>query len=328
MTPRTALILGVRYDHFTYSGHGAWSPRLSLACKLQQALTTLTFSMGRYPQTPPFPYFGDRINSGINRRLDYMYADHAVVGLEHILGEGLKLNAEIYYKRYRQTPISEEFIYQADETLRSERYLAIGERRAYGLEFFLEQKQVKDFYGTISLSLSQSEEKDPRIPRRVTWYPSEYDYPVIATIIAGKVVRGTHQWLQKTPFFVKYPSILLPLSNEMEVGFKFRYQTGRTYTPMTYVAWHQYREGQISWSRGAWHSTSDINGARYPDYTRLDIQWLSRYYFRGWNINIYIAIQNVLNTKNIFYINYRSDGKTEKVYQYTFFPVGGLEIEF
>jgi hypothetical protein len=328
LTPRWSLTMGVRYDHFTYTGHGAWSPRLSLACKLQPALTTLTLAVGRYPQTPPFPYLGDRLNSGINHHLDYLYADHAVVGLEHILAEGLKFNAEVYYKEYRHTPVSEEFIYQANETLRSERYLAIGERRSYGLEFFLEQKQVKDFYGTLSLSLSKSKEKDPRLPGLVDWYPSEYDYPVVATLIAGKVVRGTHTWLQDAPFFIKYPSMVLPLSNEMEVGFKFRYQTGRPYTPMEFVTWQQRREGQIAWSHGVWKSTTDINAERYPDYYRFDIQWLSRYYYKGWNANVYIAVQNVLNTKNVYYINYRSDGRTEKIYQYAFFPVGGLEIEF
>ncbi len=325
---RLDLTVGARYDHFTYSGKGAWSPRLSLAWKLQPALTTMTLAAGRYPQTQPFPWYGDRYNSNLNRRLDHMNADHAVVGLEHVLGEGLKLNTELYYKRYDRTVVSEEFVHQADRTFRSERNLAIGERRACGLEFFLQQKQVHDYYGTISLSFSKSLEKDLRQPALTDWYNSEFDYPVIATVIAGKVVRGTKSWLDKSPFFIKYPAMVLPLADEMEVGFKYRYQTGRPYTPQEFVTWEQHREGQIAWSRGGWISTPDINSSRYPDYHRFDFQWLSRYYHKSWNLNIYIAIQNLFNTKNVFYTLYRSDGKKENVYQYAFFPVGGVEIEF
>lgn len=74
--------------------------------------------------------------------------------------------------------------------------------------------------------------------------------------------------------------------------------------------------------------SDQINSERYPDYSRLDLQWISRFYFRNWNINLYIAFQNVLDTKNVFYRNYRSDGTVETVYQFRFFPVAGLEVEF
>lgn len=50
--------------------------------------------------------------------------------------------------------------------------------------------------------------------------------------------------------------------------------------------------------------------------------------FNNWNINAYVAVQNVLNTKNVFYENYRSDGTKETVYQFAFFPVVGVEIEY
>jgi hypothetical protein len=90
----------------------------------------------------------------------------------------------------------------------------------------------------------------------------------------------------------------------------------------------QKREGGIKWSRGAWETSHRINTERFPDYSRLDLQWISRFYMKNWNINVYIALQNVFNTKNVFYYVYRSDGTRETVYQFSFFPVGGIEIEF
>jgi hypothetical protein len=328
ITPQFALTLGGRYDHFTYSGRGVLSPRASLSYQLVPQLTTLTFATGLYYQTQPFPYYSDRRDIGYNKTLNDMRATHFVLGFEHIFDLGLKMSIETFYKKYDRIAVSEDFIYSAIDTFWSDRMLTIGERSAYGIEFFLEQKQVSELFGTVSLSFSRTLEKDPRIPKRADTYPSEYDYPVIVTLIGGKVVKGAREWLNDAPFFLKYPSYLLPLSNEMEISFKYRFQTGRPYTAKEYVSWKQNREGGVKWSRGAWVDSDDYNGARYPNYSRLDLQWLSRFYFNNWNINAYVAIQNILNTKNVFFENYRSDGTRETVYQFAFFPVVGVEIEY
>lgn len=328
MAPNLALTLGLRFDHFTYSGKSSITPRASLSYQILPPTTTITFATGRYSQVQPFPYYGDYQQKGINQHLDNMYADHFVLGFEHILGDGLKLSIETYYKKYDRIAVSEDFIYSADKTHWSDKMLTIGKRYSYGLEFFLEQKQVGDYFGTLSTSLSKTKMEDPRIPKITDWYNSEYDYPVIITALGGKVVKGVRDWLDDSPFFLKYPSYILPFSNEMEISFKYRFQTGRPYTPQDYVTWKQNREGGVKWSRGAWISTVNENSERYPNYSRLDLQWLSRFYMQGWNINVYIAMMNVLNTKNVFFQNYRSDGTIEMVYQFAFFPVFGIEAEF
>lgn len=248
--------------------------------------------------------------------------------MEHIFDRGLKLSVETYFKKHRKDGISEQFVYSAIDTFWSDRYLAVGERESYGLEFFLEQKQVEDFFGTLSLSLSKSKMLDPRVPPLAESFPSDYDYPVIITALAGKIVKGVRDWLNDAPFFIKYPSYILPLSNKMEISFKYRYQTGRPYSPREFVTWKQYREGGVKWSKGAWVASNKHNSSRYPDYSRLDLQWISRFYFNKWNINAYVFIQNVMNTKNVFYENYRSDGTKETIYQFAFLPVAGVEIEF
>ncbi len=328
LTPWLSLTAGIRYDHFTYSGAGALSPRLSLGIQLVPHTTTLTFAAGRYPQSQPFPYYSDRRQIGYNRHLPDMIADHAVVGFEHILDQGLRFTLEAYAKRYSNVVVSEDFVYSAVDTFWSDRALPIGSRRSYGLELFLEQKQVRDLFGTLSISLSRTMDKDVRIPPLGEEYSSEYDYPVIVTLVAGQVLRGARDWLDTTPFFIRYPSYVLLFSNEIELSFKYRYQSGRVYTPQEFVTWKQVREGGMRWSAGAWVGTDRVNGERYPDYSRLDLQWLSRFYFEKWNINVTIALQNVLNRKNVFYQSYRSDGSVETVYQFAFFPVFGLEVEF
>jgi hypothetical protein len=326
--PSLALTLGLRYDHFTYSGAGALAPRGSIAWQIVPGVTTLTFATGRYYQTQPFPYYSDRRQLGYNTSLADMVADHYVLGFTHILDLGLKGSIEAYYKNYSGVAVEEAFIHSADPTFWSDRYLTVGRRTSYGLEFFLEQKQVSNSYGTVSLSLSRSVMSDPRIPPVVREYPSDYDYPIILTLVGGKVVKGVRDWLNDAPFYIRVPAYLLPLSNEVELSFRYRYQTGRVLTPREYVTWKQVREGGVKWSSGAWIDTDNINGERYPDYSRLDLQLISRFYFRTWNINVFLSVQNVMNTKNVFYRNYRSDGTVETVYQFAFFPVGGVEVEF
>jgi outer membrane receptor protein involved in Fe transport len=328
ITPRLSLTVGLRYDRFTYSGFGSFSPRGSLSYQLVPGITTITFATGRYYQTQPFPYYSDRRNIGYNKTLNNMEADHYVLGFEHILDVGLKMSVEAYYKKYGAVAVQEDFVYSAIDTYWSDRYLAIGQRSSYGLEFFFDQKQVTDYFGTVSISLSRSRMKDPRIPKVVDTFPSDYDYPVIVTLLGGKVVKGIRSWLNEAPLFVKYPLYILPLSDEMEISLRYRFQTGRPYTPLEYVSWKQVREGGVKWSKGAWVESSDHNGVRYRDYSRLDLQWISRFYFRNWNINAYVALQNVLNTKNIFFENHRSDGTVETIYQFSFFPVAGVEVEF
>jgi hypothetical protein len=224
LSSRVHLTLGLRYDKFTYSGGGAFSPRLTLSYALVPGTAVLTFATGRYAQVQPFPYYFDRRGIGYNRSLNDMRADHYVLGLDLILGRGLKMSVETYIKEYEQLAVSERFIHSAVDTFWSDRYLTTGRRQSYGLEFLLEQKQVEDLFGTVSFSLSRTRETDPRVPTLVDKFASDYDYPVILTVIGGKVVKGVRSWLDEAPFFLKYPSYLLPLSDEMEISFKYRYQ--------------------------------------------------------------------------------------------------------
>ncbi len=329
ITPRLNLTLGLRYDYFTYSKEGELSPRASLAYELIPITTTISLSAGEYWQTQPLPNYSDTRNIGYNKNLENSKAQHIVLGFQHILDEGVKMSVEAYYKKFSQISFGEEYIRSLVDTVWSDKNLAIGNRDSYGVEFLLQKKQVTNYYGTISVSLSKTTQEDPRIGREGQAYPSEYDYPGIINLVGGKVVKGVRSWFNDQPFFIKYPAYILPISDEMEISFKYRYQTGRPYTPHTFSTNVHFWEGDTRWSQGIWqYDQSRVNADRYPDYSRLDIQWISRFYMQNWNINVYIALQNVLDHKNVFYYEYRSDGTRETVYQFSFFPVGGIEIEF
>jgi hypothetical protein len=329
ITPELNLTLGLRYDYFTYSKKGQLSPRGSISYEILPPTTTISISAGEYWQTQPLPDYSDRRNLGYNKEISNAKSQHIVFGLQHILDDGVKLSLEAYYKKFSNISVEESYIHSLVDSNWTDRNLAVGKRKSYGLEFLLQKKQVTNYYGTISISLSKTEDDDPRIGREGKTYPSQYDYPLIVNLVGGKIVKGVRSWLNDQPFFIKYPSYILPFSDEMEISVKYRYQTGGPYTPKLFSPYAQYWEGGMQWSKGKWeYDKSHVNADRYPNYSRLDIQWISRFYMQNWNINVYIALMNVLNTKNVFYYEYRSDGTRETVYQFSFFPVGGIEIEF
>lgn len=328
---------GIRYDYFSYSGRGNAGPRLSLSYELFPPTTRLNAAYGEYYQVQSYPVYSDNGyygQTGYNKHLKNSHARHVVLGIEHIFAEGLKGTIEVYEKDYDDLPVAESFIFSADPTYRGDRIITIGRQTSLGVEIFFQQKQVKDLYGTLSFSYSESRTDDPRIdlpgraPLNVGSYPSQYDYPVIATLVVGTVVHNVRTAVDAMPFYVRYPAMILPISDDMEFSTRFRYMSGNPYTPQVFVTTEQHREGGIAWSRGAWQTTNSVNSERYASYERLDVQWISRYHLTGWNFVVFLQIENVLNHDNIYMVEHRSDGTTATVRQYGFFPVGGLSFEF
>ena len=322
------LTAGIRYDYFSYSKHANVAPRASLSYELIPELTRLNFAYGEFYQVQPLPYYSDNRNIGYNHGLANAHARHFVFGVEQVLEDGLKGSIEVYEKRYSELAVSEQFIHSlADPTFRSDKVFAVMDRTSRGIEFFIQQKQVKEFYGTVSYSYSKTTSDDPRIGMEGKIFRSEYDYPHILTLVLGKVIKGTRTWLDES--VLKYPMKVLPFSDDMEVSLRFRYSSGRPYTPATFVTDRQVWIGNTTWSKGAWVNTSsEVNAERYPAYHRLDIQWISRYHMEGWNIVAFLAIQNVYNQDNIASYQHISDGTTQTVHQFAFFPVGGVAFEF
>lgn len=334
LSEQLSATVGLRYDYFTYSQKGNWSPRISLSFELYPLTTKLNFAYGEYYQTLALPQYGDNLGGTTNRSLDNSHARHFVIGIEHILDEGLKATLEAYHKSYDHIAVNEQFIKSADKAFRSDKRLSIGERTSRGIELFIQQKQVEGFYGTFSLSYSRSTTIDPREnisglpPINVGEYSSDYDFPFLLTLVGGKTVSNVRTTLDELPFFIKYPSYILPLSDDMEFSFRFRYSSGRPYTPRVFTPYIQRREGTITWSKGVWEDGAEINSARYPDYHRLDLQWISRWHNEGYNIVMIVALQNVYNRANVAGYQYVTDGTRNTIYQFSFFPVVGASVEF
>ncbi|MEX2117906.1 MAG: TonB-dependent receptor, partial [Bacteroidota bacterium] len=261
------LIAGLRGDYFNLIEENViLSPRFSASYVLTGE-TILNLSAGRYHQAPSLIWLTARPE---NRRLRFIGVDQYIAGLEHQVRPDTKLSFEVYRKTFFDYPASLDrtFLVMAntgagfggsDDGYASfgvDRLTSAGTGEATGAEFFV-QKKFSDVpgYGTLSVSYNVSRFKAADGIER----PNSFDQTWIVNAGGGYIFD--HHW---------------------EFSAKFRYATGRPYTPFGLL--------------GA-QSADRYNSARIPANHSLDIRVDRRWLFSAWTLITYIDIQNIYNRK-------------------------------
>jgi outer membrane receptor protein involved in Fe transport len=118
----------------------------------------------RYFKLPPYTILGFQQNDVfVNENIDYTRSDHAVLGVEYILGPASSISIEGFLKQYEDYPVSvSDSVSLANkgadfEVLGNEAVESIGLGRSYGLEFLFQQKLTRNFYGILSYTYFYSE---------------------------------------------------------------------------------------------------------------------------------------------------------------------------
>ena len=277
---RLKFSLGVRTDVAGYNDAmenpiDQLSPRLS-ASYLFAPKWSLNASVGRFFQLPTYTILGyrDNANNLVNKQngITYIQADHAVLGLEYLPFTNTKISLEGFYKVYDNYPfLTRDSVSLANlgsdfGVIGNDPAVPLSGGRAYGLEFLIQQKLTKGFYGILAATLVKSEFEDKNGDLR----PSAWDNGQIVTLTAGKKFKG-----------------------DWEVGARFRYLGASPYTPY---------DAALSSNRQTW----DLRGVALLDYDRLneertgavhqlDMRVDKRWFFAKWSLDLYLDIQNVYN---------------------------------
>lgn len=316
---RLSLTLGGRLEYVGATQAANISPRAALRYEFTDRLK-FNASAGRYYQSP---YYDQMIgDNNVVPDLDNFYADQGVLGLEYLARADIRGTLELYYKSY-----DDMIITQAQTTLDTADsfggWINAGAGRSYGVELFLQKKFSNRWYGTFSYSKSVAEGIDPRYHDESRYYPWDYDYGNILTLIGGYKIRYMdYDWYQryKKTLWAKALSWMPVMpSDEYELSFRARYLGGRPYTPKVYN--HNVRRWYTNQAQG-------INTERFDYYLRFDIMLLQRFYFKKMNLVAFWDVMNVFGRNNPWDYFYRDDGTKEQVWQYKTFPVGGLTLEF
>ena len=301
---RLVLSFGARMDGISYSEKMAnplpqFSPRFSAAYALTERMA-LNFNTGIYYQLPPYIMMGYRENGElVNReRLDYIRSSHIVAGWEYNSSTSTKFSIEGYYKYYQNYPflLNEQLtlanIGNGFGVIGNGPATSIKDGRAMGLEFLVQQRLYKGFYGILSYTLGKTEFQDVN----GNFVPSSWDSRHIVNLALGKnwdIVNAAKRESQnarrtaagQTPIGKK----LIPQT--LELGFNTRFQTGLPYTPFDLQSsalrrnWDRIGQGILDYSR--------LNTLRSEVFYAFDFRIDYKWFFPKWSLNLYLDIQNL-----------------------------------
>lgn len=270
---------GIRSDLNSFTKEGSnplktLSPRLSLAYHLSSKWD-ISASVGTYFKMPTYTMLGYLDNSGaaVNKNMDYIQSTHYVLGTQFLPRNDLRFTLETFYKRYSNYPVSvangTSLANQGAEyaSVGSEEVLSVGDGETYGVELFVQQKLVRNFF-----------------------YVASYSYVV-------SKFSGLNEQLISSSWDNRHLLSLTlgyKLKRNWDLGLKYRYTGGSPYTPFDLQASQQ---NYLTLGTGI-TDYSRLNSERLSPFSQLDFRVDKRINFRKTALNLYVDIQNILKNQN------------------------------
>jgi hypothetical protein len=266
---------GIDYSTATTNPFKQLSPRISSSFSITDFLTWNT-NAGLYYQLPPYTTLGYRNNAGtlvnIDNGITYISCAHYVTGLQFNTKKNSQFSVEGFYKDYGNYP----FLIRDSVSLANlggdfgvigdEPAVPLSDGRAYGVELFFQQKLFKGFFGIVSFTYVRSEFTD----RNKNYIPSSWDNQYLVSLTFGK--KFNRNW---------------------EVGWRWRLLGGTPLTPYDIPTsslvsnWNINQSGLFNFNQ--------LNTLRGDVAHQLDIRVDKKWFFKKWNLNLYLDIQNAYN---------------------------------
>jgi hypothetical protein len=288
---------GIRLDYFDgLDSRFAVSPRGSIAYRANDKMN-LSLGIGRYTQYPSYIWL-----AAGNTNLAPIALNQYILGGDYSLRDDALLKAELFFKDYFNYPASLLRPYitlantgggfgGADDNFSSfglEPLTSAGKGSSHGVELSA-QKKLSDtpFYGIASLTYSRT----------------------LFSALDGIARAGTYdqRWIFNLSGGYKF-------SESLELSMKFRYASGRPYTPFR-------ADGS--------QTVENYNSERLPSLHSLDIRVDKHWFFEHITLITYVDVQNLYNRRNIS--QYRWDPRKRSVEANSsigILPSLGLSLEF
>jgi outer membrane cobalamin receptor len=315
--PYLSLMPGIRVSSFRASGgsYVDYNPRFSARYQIADK-TFFKASVGRYTQ---YLFRVSREMQGISFMSDLWFMSdstappsHAVQyvgGFETVIGPGIDVTIEGYYKDYDKLGELDDTV---DDASTTGDLLRRGDGRAYGVEFGLKKGSGKHT-GWINYSVGWSIRNIDRINTDDDGVSQDY-YPKFDRRNMLNVVYSYQ------------------LSKHWTLSSRYAFATGQGYTP--WLGRYNLYDGALNMVMEQ-RLRAPLNSTRLPYYSRLDLGFRGKY--KGWGITWmpFIDFINVLQRDNV-YNRYWSEGDweerepgTEKnVPQLPFLFTFGVDVEF
>lgn len=276
---RLALSGGIRVDANNLSNSESnpfkqLSPRISASYALT-GKWNLSASYGIYYKLPSYTqlaFVNTIASSLIPNPGNYIRSEHMVAGLEFLPSNTTRFTVEGFYKKYTGYPISiNDGISLANKgtdfgAIGNEPVNQDGKGKAYGVEFLLQQKLTKRFFGLLSYTFFRSEFTGTL----GSFAPANWDNQHLLSVTAGYKFRK--QW---------------------ELGLKFRYQGSAPYSPYDMQA---SQLNYLTLGTGIFNY-GQVNTLRLTAFHAADIRIDKKWNFRRTSLDVFLDIQNVYGAK-------------------------------
>ncbi|CAN5366022.1 TonB-dependent receptor [soil metagenome] len=270
---RLGLSAGMRTDmnSFTTTGNNplkTLSPRIS-ASYILLPKWTVNASVGSYFKLPIYTVLGYQDQEGVfsNQDAKYINSVHYVTGFEFLPREDLRFTVEGFYKDYSNYPVSlRDGISLANQggdfgAIGNEPVISNGKGRAYGFEFYVQQKLVKNIFAVFSYTFVRSEFSGAD----GILVPSAWDNRhLISTLLGRKFSKG---W---------------------EIGLKYRFAGGAPFTPFDLEAsrfnYASSGTGILDFSR--------FNSNRLGAFNQFDFRVDKKWNFKRLTFDLFLDVTN------------------------------------
>lgn len=277
---RLAISVGTRIDGNDLDNSESnplkqFSPRVSASYALNNQWN-ISASYGIYYRLPSYTQLTYQNNLTGSFRAnpgDYIRSTHYVAGVEFLPSNLTRFTFEGFYKKYGNYPVSIlDGVSLANKgtdfgAIGNEPVTQIGEGKAYGFEFFAQQKLSKRFFGLLSY----------------TFYRSEF------TNINDQYVRASWDNRHLLSLTAGYK-----MKRNWELGLKFRYQGAAPYTPFDLTA---SQLNYLTLGTGILNNSLS-NTLELPAFHASDLRIDKKWFFRKITFDLFLDIQNWYNSKN------------------------------
>ena len=273
---RLAISTGIRADANNYQTSSQnpleqLSPRISLSYALSNAWN-FSASYGTYYRLPSYTQLAYS-NNGTTNPGKYIQSNHYVAGFEYLPSSTTRFTFEGFYKGYNNYPVSIldnislankgiEFGAIGNEPIQQD-----GKGKAYGFEFFAQQKLTEKFFGVFSYTLYWSEFTGTN----KKFVPASWDNRHLISVTAG-----------------------YKLPRNWELGIKFRYQGAAPYTPYNL---EQSRLNYLTLGSGVF-DYDKVNTLRLKAFHSGDLRLDKKWNYKKTTFDFYIDIQNFYASKS------------------------------
>ena len=282
MTPRFTMELGARYGHASWTKDSFLDPRVNVAYQLGKQ-TVVRAGWGHFHQVQGIEQLDVQDN-------DFNFykaqrAEHAILGLEHMLQSGISLRVDVYNKalshiRPRFISLSGDatrFFPEIDPD-RTQIHPETGHSR--GIEFLIRRDNSK-----------------------LNWWAS-YSLSNVEEEINGQFIPKSFDQRHTVHLDVHYRP-----SARLRINLAWQYHSGWRYSDVNHTVFQLHRnESIVSTEYGAY------NAQQFPGYHRMDARISYDFSLKQHRLATYLEVRNVYNQENIRMFSYspvtNSDGTT------------------